>query len=519
MSKKPPKAAAIPKVPVVVPHAPKEQREFLSAERQTKILWAVLILYVVLVFYGISNHELWRDEGADWMAARDLGFIDLLKWYVPQGGHPPLYYLVLFPLAKMGFPLKTVNIISLGFMSASVYTLLFRIRFPLFFKLTLVFSYFFLFEYGVIGRNYGVVVFFLFSLIRFYSCRFEKPWIYALILVCLLNSDSLLFPFSMAVVFMYWLELWQQKKLRAEYLLPALFMMVGGLYIIPYMAIPGMSSQAAVVKIPDHLEEIVKTIEGAFVLYNDGLVALLAFIAVLVLLAARPKALFLLLCGAASLLYLLGYVHAGDMRHRGLLLMEIIAAYGIGLAYGDDTGGSLKRLADQGKKMIQAGFVILSAFLVYQTYAGVQIWKRDIDSNFSGSRDAAGFLLDNHLEHKIIIGQPSWAASSVMQYLPRDCRMYYADCQRYGSFIIYDSLYEANQFRFVPDYGAYTAEHKFADSLDRVVLLLNSPLRKKKYAEHWNLVYYTKDEPMKKQESYFIYELRKPYGGRPVSAD
>src|SRR5205823_3260408 len=107
------------------------------------------------------------------------------------------------------------------------------------------------------------------------------------------------------------------------YILPALLMTAGGLYLIPYIAIPGMRSLPR--PVTDHFAELVKTIDGAFILYNYSGLILLVFLVVLALLAARPKALFVLLCGTAGILYVLAFVRLGDMRHRGLLLLEIIA--------------------------------------------------------------------------------------------------------------------------------------------------------------------------------------------------
>ncbi len=82
----------------------------LSPKTQSMILWGLFALWAVLVCVGIAHHEQWRDEGSDWLTVRHVGIGELFGTMIPQIGHPPLYYLIMYPLGNLGLPLVTVNI-------------------------------------------------------------------------------------------------------------------------------------------------------------------------------------------------------------------------------------------------------------------------------------------------------------------------------------------------------------------------------------------------------------------------
>src|SRR5437868_1058377 len=143
-------------------------------------------------------------------------------------------------------------------------------------------------------------------------------------------------------------------------------------------------------------------------------------------------------------------------------MVEILFAYGLAGYYSEDRF-TLKNLSKY--NTVRWGTIVLAVILFWQSYMGVISVMREVDTNFSDGKGAAEFLMENHLEHKILVGHTSWAASSVLQQLPADCKMYYPDCQRWGTYLPFDSLYEANQYKFGPDYAPFIAEQKFKDSL------------------------------------------------------
>lgn len=465
-----------------------------------------------MVIVGISYHEQWRDEGSDWLTVRHVSIGELFGTMIPQIGHPPMWYFLMYPLGNLGLPLVTVNIVSALVMALAMYFMLFKLKFPFYLKVALVFSMFFVYEYPVVGRNYCLVVLFLMLTLWYYPKRFEHPIIYALILVALYNTHSMVFPMAFGIMLLYFWELIEFKKLNGKTAIASFMMLVGGGYLIPYMALPGMKSVSAKLNIPDHYAQL-KTAVGNGLLvggFDDpatmASLAMMVGFLLFVFLLPRLKPFAVLLCGAGGLLYILTYKYIGQHRHHGLLMVEILFTYGLAGYYVKDrfTLSSLEKY-----RPVRIGTILLAMVLFWQSYTGFSVVKYDMDTPFSDSKAAAEFLMDNHLEHKILVGHQSWAASAVLQHLPADCKMYWADTKRWGYFIKFDSLYLANQYAFSGDYAAMVAEQQFKDSLKDVVLVMNLPIEHPQFTAHWKPVYvggqYANDPPVKKQESFIIY--------------
>lgn len=491
---------------------------FLSEAMQQRILWILFGIWAVLVIVGISYHEQWRDEGSDWLTVRHVSIAELFGTMIPQIGHPPLWYFIMYPLGNLGLPLVTVNIVCAVVMAIAMYFMLFKIRFPFYVKLALIFSMFFVYEYPVVGRNYCLVVLFLALILWYYPRRWDNPLVYALLVVCLFNTHNMVFPMAFGIFLLYCWELVEFKKAGGKTIGAALLMLIGGGYLIPYMALPGLKAVSDKLEIPDHYAQF-KTILANGLLVGGSMdpetirsIALLFLVVLAACLLPRLKAFAVLLCGAGGLLYLLTYKYIGQHRHHGLLMVEILFAYGLAQYYVRDrfTFGIGEKY-----KPYRIGTIVLAVMLAYQSYQGFGQVKYEMDTTFSDSKDAAAYLMDNNLERKILVGHQSWAASAVLQHLPADCKMYWADTKRWGYFIKFDSIYLANQYKFSADYAAAVAEEEFRDKINDVVLVLNMPIEAPQLNALWKPVYaggvYGADgeAPNKKQESFIIY-VRNP---------
>jgi len=489
----------------------------LSEGLKNRILWILYAVWAVLVTVGIAYHEQWRDETSDWSTVRHTGLVELFTKRLPQIGHPPDWYFLMYPLGNMGLPMVTINIVCAVIMAVAMYLMLFRLKFPFYLKVALVFSMFFVYEYPVVGRNYALIVLFLMAVLWYYPKRFERPWIYALLVVGLFNTHSMAFPMAFAIMILYFWELVEFKKLSGSTIGAAIFIFIGGMYLIPYMALPGLKVEKDLVHITDHYLQI-KTALGKGILVGGmqdmdllGTLAVLSFGLLSLFLVPRLKPFAVLACGAGGLIYILGYKYNGEHRHAGILMVELLFTYGLAVYYASDKMTLKTAWSEKGYKY---GTILLAVVLFWQSYLGVNQVKYEVDNEFSNSKAAAEFLVDNHLEHTILVGHTSWAASAVLQQLPADCKMYWADTRRWGYFITFDSLFLANQYKFNGDYAAIVAQETFPDSLNKVTLVMSLPIQDPQLQAHWKPIYaggvYGPDglAPVKKQESYIIYKYQ-----------
>ena len=482
----------------------------LSDSLQKRILWILFGIWAILVIVGISYHEQWRDEGSDWLTVRNVSLPYLFTTMIPRIGHPPMWYLFMYPLGNMGLPLVTVNIVSSIIMAVAMYFMLFKIRFPFYLKLALIFCMFFVYEYPVVGRNYCLVVLFLMLVLWFYPRRFEKPIIYGLLVVGLFNTHLMVFPMAFGILLLYAWETVEFKNINGKTIGAILMMIVGGGYILPYIALPGQKAVSSKLNIPDHYLQF-KTCLGNGLLVGGmedpatlGTIALLGFVVLLLCLLPRLKPFAVLICGAGGLLYMLSYKYIGQHRHQGLVMVELLFAYGLAYYYAEDKF-TIKAFAKYNTQ--KWGTIVLAAMLFWQSYLGIATVMNEIDTPFTDSKNAAEFLMEHNLEHKILVGHTSWAASSVLQHLPADCKMYYPDMQKWGTYLPFDSLFLANQYAFGPDYAPMIVEKNFSrDSLKDVILIMSMPLQNPQLQAEWKPIYATEVKPLKSQESYIIYQ-------------
>ena len=69
------------------------------------------ILHTVITFVLLFYHENYRDEAQAWLIAKNCNLTELFG-VMKYEGHFMLWYLILMPFAKLGFPYFTMNIIS-----------------------------------------------------------------------------------------------------------------------------------------------------------------------------------------------------------------------------------------------------------------------------------------------------------------------------------------------------------------------------------------------------------------------
>lgn len=161
-------------------------------------------VYLVLMGYTLTRHELWGDEIHSWNIVKASAGLGALFHNIRYEGHPPVWYLVLYVVSR--FTHRPEAMQPVQFVLASTFILLlYRSPLPFWVKLLAPFGYFLLFEYGVFSRNYAVGVVLAFGICAMRS----RDWRYYLLLLLLSNTHllGLLLAFSIVVADRRWLGL------------------------------------------------------------------------------------------------------------------------------------------------------------------------------------------------------------------------------------------------------------------------------------------------------------------------
>jgi hypothetical protein len=149
--------------------------------------YAVLAVYVVLVGVLVAHHEPWFDEAQAWLLARDTGPRSLFMRALRYEGSPGLWHALLMLLAKAGAPYHALNILSalLGCLAAYLFVRYSPFPWPI--KIIFPFAYFVFYQYVVVARSYALLAPLLFSVAVVYPRRFERVYLFTLLLVLIAN--------------------------------------------------------------------------------------------------------------------------------------------------------------------------------------------------------------------------------------------------------------------------------------------------------------------------------------------
>ncbi len=197
---------------------------------------AVMLVYIAAHFGMAIVHEPFFDEAEAWQIAKCVSLKTLLLETTHYEGHPPLWHLILMPLAKAGAPYElSLTLVSLVFAGGAVFLILRYAPFPRIVRLLLPFTYFYFYQYGVISRVYCVMVLEFVLLSIFYKDRNEKPgrYVSVLMLLCITSAYGIVIAGGLALVWLW--EMWDRKGVRGligRYIRERRLWWLGALFIV-----------------------------------------------------------------------------------------------------------------------------------------------------------------------------------------------------------------------------------------------------------------------------------------------
>lgn len=130
----------------------------MDRRTEQRLIALVFAVYAAIVAWSVFAHGMWLDELQPWCVARDSGsLLDLYK-NTRHEFHPPLWYVLLYFISRFTSDPLSMQVAHLLIALGTAAVVLWRSPLPLWSRVGILFGYFFLFEYSVMARNYGLVV-------------------------------------------------------------------------------------------------------------------------------------------------------------------------------------------------------------------------------------------------------------------------------------------------------------------------------------------------------------------------
>jgi hypothetical protein len=364
------------------------------------VLWLAFAGYVAVEIVGACRHEPWFDELQAWNIARASATPAQVAANGRYCGHPPLWYLMLWVAARVTHSVAGLHAVQLVAATGVAALVLFGAPFRPLFRVLLLGGYYFLFEYGVLCRNYAAGVLLLFGL-----CIVQRrgprvrPVLYYALLFGLANVHFLFLLLAVSLhVSVLWVEARRGTLQRNEVIRHAA--LGAGLTLIPFLFIlPPRDSQMtpafwlslwapdnffsvlvaplrALVPLPAWWRHQFWNTQALLELAGDHsggrVVAVCASVALVGLifrvLPRRGQARLFLALSFALCLATAVFFPLTSARYAGVLFIAFLAALWIA-----DAPGS------------RLGNIVVTSLLLVQAVAGLFALQRDLRFPFAGS--------------------------------------------------------------------------------------------------------------------------------------
>ncbi len=485
------------------------------------------LLFTFLLLLATWKHTFWRDESEVWLVARISTSISSLLHNARYEGHPPLWYLVNYAITRFTWNPEWMKLPNFLFAIASAAMILSADRIRLWVRVGMAFSYFILFEYGIIARNYMIGVVFLIAAAML--MRRSEPKNAAvpilLSLAALTSLPALIISMCLGILYLWLVHRSSRDRtigglfieLGAKNLLGIIIFTISALIAAATIRPPADSSlflesrppvtsliakfgrvghliSEAYIPLPQwHHAFWTTSLFGALPLHLDAILGTVLLIGVICLLRDPAVRVFFIGATAIELAQLIVSGRA-TRRHIGWLFIVLLLALLLDRIpfRRNDTPQPIGHAAWRN--------TLLSVVLLSQVISALFAVAVSLKYPFSTSRQAAGFLRDQHLDHAPLAFEPFYVSESVLAYLQRPSA-YSFQQQAEASYVIWD------QKEFYSRRAAPTPQefHAISQNGEAPVLITEKPLTPAEMASLNVKLLASFDNAINTLDSYYIY--------------
>ena len=401
------------------------------SERKSLIINSICIfLFAITTLIILLHHEVWADEAQAWLVVRDLNLFGIIK-HVRTEGHPLLWYYVLFPFAKSGLPIMSMQILNWLVVVVSVGVLFFKSPFNFFSRLAVASSSGFLYWYAATARSYCFIPLFMFLIAVFYQKQKKHPFIYALLVIMLANTHVIMLGFCTALAVIFLWNNRDKKSITAAALMFASFACIT-LYLW------GSQNENIIVKIAQPLpfpQNIIHALDRSiFNLYGSVNWSYTAvfyiFTACAAIITAFKNRQMLFVYAFSTLFQFAVYVYVWGQLPQRIYTLFFVIMFCFWVMFKDFDN----------KLKITTNLLIMLAF--FSTLpCGFELIKQDMQKSFSDGKRVAKFIKKHIPEDAFIVSNYPLTTVAISAYLPQNkgkWRFFYQGYNDYYTFSKWD---------------------------------------------------------------------------------
>lgn len=371
--------------------------------RRTWVPCVALLLYAAAILVIGARHEAWFDEAQAWLIARDATPLEIARDYGRYEGTPPLWHLLLWAPAHLGFPYRYLWLISGGLGLVGSGLVLFRAPFPMAMRCGIVASYFFAYQFSIVARSYALDLAILPLLAMLFGARLDRPLAYCGALALLANANAHSFLISGVLGLEYTVAAVRAGQFKVPRVLFGAALYGAAVVAAVAMAWPprdvsfqtnGASPLNALRALEMMAEPFVERTDFWILSEPSALSRLLGVATTIIVLvpslrlfrAARTQLVF---AGAFAVFFAFTATKYGQIWHTGILFTVWVFALWT-------SWPALPKLAPRQRTAL---FVSLFAVLGIQVWYTAAAWARDINEVYSPGENVAVAVADYRRSH------------------------------------------------------------------------------------------------------------------------
>lgn len=426
------------------------------------------IIYSITTLVIVFFHENWRDEAQSWLIARDLNLIDVIK-QMKYEGHPCLWYLILFPFAKLGFPYITENLISWGIMSITGWLVIEKAPFDRYIKILILLTSPFIYLYPAISRSYCLIALAIVLIAITYKNRKKEPIKYTLSILILAYTHVIMLGLVGMLFLFFFLEeliigFREKTKEGKKKIITCLIIAIIGLLALFFQLFGSLQTNATVnseIKVNLNTFNIIwynimKIVSMLFGEEFAHAIVVLAIILLIYELMKHTKNAIIIFISICFQLFIYTFIYSSILEQRAATILLIILLF-VWIQ-------KEECINVENKKMVFFD-VSLSIILLFNISNSLLRVEKDFKYTYSGAKETAEYINNNiNCNDAIFVSSHTPLTSSIIPYTKT--KMYWSpQLDKFFTFITWNEENES-QYEVPIDEVLNNTNKKFKDKND-----------------------------------------------------
>lgn len=364
-------------------------------------------------------------------------------------GHFLLWYIILIPFAKLGFPYYTTNIISWIITSLSVWLILDKALFKFYKRVLLIFTFPLLYLFPIVSRCYCLIPLAIVLMCIFYKDRKEKPLRYLLSIVLLANTHVIMLGMVGIVILDYIFEIYKdsksilvkEKKKRINSLIITVILLI--ITILPLIGCLSTNQDlgttnnfALKVLIAIFYYPLVLMMQiFSFFMSNITMFSFVFILALILLfyeIKNYPLTYLKVFLSVMWQCLIYSFIYDSSLQRASSIIFILLYFKWIN-TYKDNN-----KVKDIEKRVLDIFWLVLVITNIIGGILYVIIYE--IPYNYSNAYQMGNYINENISDKSIILNGPRVEfTTSIIPYMKKDIKFYHITGNRYFSYAIYDN--------------------------------------------------------------------------------